>query len=80
VDGADVLHHSVPGGQRGLPVDREGAAMTSVEVVRCHRCGHGYGGHRPACGSPACDCPGFRWVDPAPLPDVLGYHRSDDLR
>ena len=54
--------------------------MTSVEVVHCHRCGHGYGGHRPTCESSACDCPGFRWVDPAPLPDVLGYHRSDDLR
>jgi len=54
--------------------------MTSVEVVPCHRCGHGYGMHRPACTSPApggCDCPGFRWVDPAPMPDALGYHRPD---
>lgn len=22
-----------------------------------------------------CWCPGFRWVDPEPAPDVAGYHR-----
>lgn len=43
--------------------------------VLCHRCGHGWsahttgGCHRPCHGGcthgPRCDCPGFRWVDPA---------------
>ncbi|PZA19610.1 hypothetical protein DMO24_19805 [Modestobacter versicolor] len=66
---------------RGLPVDPEGgAAMTSVEAVRCHRCGHGYRAHQPACTTGAstgvgCRCDGFRWVDPAPAADVRGYHR-----
>ncbi|WP_369139408.1 hypothetical protein [Modestobacter versicolor] len=56
--------------------------MTSLEAVVCHRCGHGYAAHRPACttgtGSgtgQGCRCAGFRWVDPAPAADVRGYHR-----
>lgn len=49
-----------------------------ADPVRCHRCGHGYAAHRPACTGAepgGCSCAGFRWVDPAPAPDVLGYHR-----
>ena len=49
------------------------------QTVACHRCGHPYQVHRPACGdaaSGACPCPGFRWIDPAPAPDHLGYHRD----
>jgi hypothetical protein len=55
----------------------------SSEVVLCHRCGHGYAAHRPGCTAQeagGCDCTGFRWVDPTPVPDVLGYHRSGAAR
>ena len=50
------------------------------QSINCDRCSHGYSEHRPVCKVNvgllhACDCPGFRWVDPAPTPDVVGYHR-----
>ena len=45
--------------------------------IRCHQCGHGYAKHQPDCRSAGgCDCAAFRWVDPAPAPDLLGYHRA----
>jgi hypothetical protein len=50
-----------------------------VDELTCHRCGHTYPQHDPdggRCGAPVpgllnpraiafCDCPGFRWIDPA---------------
>jgi len=54
--------------------------MASADAVDCLRCGHSYQDHQPACvvGAPTplvCSCVGFRWVDPAAQPDLLGYHR-----
>jgi hypothetical protein len=47
-----------------------------AEAVTCHGCGHSYDLHGPACAAgEGCDCGHFRWVDPSPAPDVLGYHR-----
>ena len=40
--------------------------------VTCHRCGHDYAQHRPAC-TDDCGCGGFRWVDPAPAVGLRGY-------
>jgi hypothetical protein len=57
-----------------------------TEPVTCHRCGHPYALHQPACttggttGQRDCDCAGFWWVDPAPARDVLGYHRFPGAR
>lgn len=56
------------------------AGSAFVQAVDCQRCGHSYTDHRPACESGGrsvdrCACRGFRWVDPAPAPDSLGYHR-----
>ena len=49
-------------------------------TLGCHRCDHSWSDHQQRCtvaqDTPdACTCPGFRWVDPAPGEDVLGYHR-----
>jgi hypothetical protein len=78
------LGHAVPVGGSGLPVPSGGAVLAlQREPVSCHRCGHGYAVHQPACTSVetgGCSCAGFRWVDPAPTPDVRGYHRPRDLR
>jgi hypothetical protein len=58
-------------------------ALSDVPVP-CHRCGHSVAVHQPACTAGGiteqggCDCAGFRWVDPAPARDALGYHRSRD--
>jgi hypothetical protein len=49
-----------------------------TQPVACHRCGHGYALHEPACTTGRCDCAGFRWVDPAPARDALGYHRAQE--
>jgi hypothetical protein len=47
-----------------------------AEAVTCSGCGHSYAVHGPACAAGAgCDCGHFRWVDPEPAPDLLGYHR-----
>ena len=51
------------------------------DAVPCQRCGHGFRDHRPTCSADVhqpqrCGCPGFRWVDPQPAPDRLGYHRG----
>jgi hypothetical protein len=47
--------------------------------VDCQRCGHSYTDHRPACergrSAEPCTCGHFRWVDPTPAADSLGYHR-----
>jgi hypothetical protein len=54
-----------------------------TESVSCQRCGHGYPLHQPACTTTedgVCDCAGFRWIDPAPDPDVLGYHPASGRR
>jgi hypothetical protein len=54
--------------------------MSSTDALDCQRCGHDYTTHQPACTvdestDRACVCARFRWVDPTPAPDVLGYHR-----
>jgi ribosomal protein L37E len=47
-----------------------------AEAVSCHRCGHSYHQHGPACAAyDTCQCRSFQWVDPAPSRDLLGYHR-----